>query len=112
MTFRENLNRICREKGKTLTQVMKELGYSTSKVTAINSGSIPKEETLLELANHLQVSVMDFFADENDIPQDRPLDEDEQDVLMIFRTMSREDKHKTLARLYAYKEALEGLMNK
>jgi transcriptional regulator with XRE-family HTH domain len=112
MTFKENLNRICREKGKTLTQVLKELGYSTSKVTAINNGSIPKEETMLELANHLQVSVMDFFADENDIPRDKPMDEDEQDVLRIFRSMTREDKHKTLARLYAYYEKIQEMANK
>ena len=50
MTFRENLNRICKEKGTNLTRVCKEIGISTSKVTAINKGSIPSEEMLIDFA--------------------------------------------------------------
>ena len=91
MTFKENLNRICRERGTKLTPVLKDLGYSTSKATAINNGQIPKEDTLLELAKYLHCSVMDFFADEEDFakenlaPQVFPQNEDEQDILNIYR---------------------------
>lgn len=91
MTFKENLNRICRERGTKLTPVLKDLGYSTSKATAINNGQIPKEDTLLELAKYLHCSAMDFFADEEDLakenlaPQVFPQNEDEQDILNIYR---------------------------
>lgn len=108
MTFKENLNRICKEQGTTLTAVVKGLGISSSKVTAINNGSIPKEDVMLQLAKALDCSVMDFFADEEDIKPTVDfmyMDEDEKDVIEIFRTMSREDKHKMLARMYAYREA-------
>lgn len=66
MLFRENLNRICREKGTTLTAMVKSLGISSSKVTAINKGSIPSEDMLLAFAKALDCSVMDFFEDEDD----------------------------------------------
>ena len=54
MAFRDNLNRVCKEKGTTLTRICKELGISTSKVTAINKGTIPSEEMLVALAQHLR----------------------------------------------------------
>ena len=40
MTFAENINRICKARGVTLTAFIKSLGMSTSKVTAINNGSL------------------------------------------------------------------------
>lgn len=104
MTFRENLNRICKEKGTNLTKMTKELGISTSKVTAINRGSIPSEEMLLDFAKHLECSVMDFFADENDTEPE--LDEDERDIISTFRKMDRKSKHELMARMYAYAEKL------
>lgn len=66
MTFAENLNRICKEKGTTLTAVVQSIGLSTSKVSYWNNGSLPKEEVMVELAKKLECSVMDFFADEDD----------------------------------------------
>ena len=110
MTFKENVNRICKERGTTLTQLLKSIGVSSSKVTAINNGSLPKEELMLTMAKSLECSVMDFFADEEDL---RPqfdyaiFDEDEQDILTIYREMPREEKHKFLARMYAYREGLK-----
>ena len=67
MTFRENINRICKERGTTLSAVTRSIGLSSSKVTAWNNGSLPKEDVMLELAHVLGCSVMDFFADEEDI---------------------------------------------
>lgn len=109
MTFKENINRICKDRGTTLTQLLKSVGVSSSKVTAINNGSLPKEELMLTLAKTLDCSVMDFFADEEDLGiktnADYPLlDEDEQDIITIYREMPREEKHKFLVRLYTYRE--------
>lgn len=64
MTFSENLNRICKEQGLTVTAVLKEMGVSTSKVTMWNNGSLPKQDMLLRLADKLNCSVMDFFQDD------------------------------------------------
>mgnify|MGYP001021036270 FL=1 len=64
MSFKENLNRICKEKDTSLTRVMLDLGFSSSKATAINNGQLPKEDVLISLAKHLNCHVMDFFMDD------------------------------------------------
>ena len=64
MSFKTNLHRICKEKDTSLTRVMLDLGFSSSKTTAINNGQLPKEEVLIRLAKHLNCQVMDFFMDD------------------------------------------------
>lgn len=111
MTFKENLNRICNEQGLKLTPILVELGYSSSKATAINKGQIPKEDTLLELAKRLHCSVMDFFADEEDLVKTVvPGDEDEEDILRIYRGLSRRVKHEFMTMVYEFenRKELEG----
>ena len=80
MTFAENINRICAEKGTNLTAIVKAVKGSSSFATAINTkGSLPKESEMLEMAKLLECSVMDFFADEEDLPETKPANEDEED---------------------------------
>ena len=62
MTFQENLNRICKEKGTTLTTLVKGMGLSTSKVSRWKEGALKKQQMLLRLAKEVYWSVMDFFA--------------------------------------------------
>ena len=84
MTFAENINRICAERGTNLTTDIKQIkNGQSSYTTAINKrGSIPNQAELLALAEILQCSVMDFFADEEDLaPLAEPKNEDEQDLL-------------------------------
>lgn len=108
--FRENLNRICRERGTKLTPVLKDLGYSTSKATAINNGQIPKEETLLELAKHLNCSVMDFFADEEDLKPSTDVvfnDENEKTLIEGYRNLPKSQQFRLMAYYYALLEGKE-----
>lgn len=102
MLFGENLNRICKLRGTTPTTVCKELGLSTSKVSAWNNGSIPKEETMLMLAQKLECSVMDFFADEEDLYEPKAKDEDEEDILRVYRGLSRRAKHEFMSMVYDF----------
>ena len=54
MTFKENINRICAERGTNLTAVITKVKGSSSMTTAINKkGSIPKETDLIALAKEL-----------------------------------------------------------
>lgn len=111
MTFKENINRICKENGTTLTAVVKGLGLSTSKVSRWNEGALPKEEVMVLLAKTLGCTVMDFFADEEDIlPQAKPHDEDEQDILDLYRSLDRRSKHEFMAMVYDFsrRRELEG----
>lgn len=111
MTFADNIKRICAERGTNLTAVIKKVKGSSSFVTAINKGSLPKESELIALAHELECSVMDFFADEEDIV-DRvvPENEDEEDILRIYRSLSRRDKHEFMAAVYEFenRKELEG----
>lgn len=111
MTFKENINRICAERGTNLTAVITKVKGFSSMTTAINKkGSIPKETDLIALARELDCSVMDFFADEEDIPPVKPRDEDEEDILRIYRGLSRRAKHEFMSMVYEFenREELKG----
>lgn len=111
MTFAENIKRICAERGTNLTAVVKKVKGSSSFVTAINKGSLPKESELLEFAQELGCSVMDFFADEEDLAHTAvPQSEDEQDILKVYRSLSRRAKHEFMSMVYEFenREELQG----
>lgn len=117
MNFRTNLNQICKERGTTLTAICRELGISSSKVTAINKGSIPSEQMMLDFAKILNCSVMDFFKDEKEelcVKEEsrsydstsflNNIDEDELDIIRIYRTLSRKNKHEFMTMVYNYEK--------
>lgn len=109
MTFAENINRICAKKGTNLTALVKTIKGSSSFATAINTkGSLPKESEMLEMARLLGCSVMDFFADEEDLHE--LTNEDEEDILRIYRGLSRRAKHEFMSMAYEFenREELEG----
>lgn len=111
MSFRENINRICIQRGTNLTAVMKQVKGSSSFTSAINKGSLPKEDEMVEMAKILHCSVLDFFMDEEDLaPQNEPQNEDEKDILRVYRSLSRRTKHKFMAMVYEFenREELEG----
>lgn len=106
MSFADNINRICKEKGTNLTAVIKILkNGQSSYVTAINKkGSIPNQEDLSALAKILNCSVADFFKDESvDIPR---IDADEADMLRVYRGLSRRDKHEFMATVYDFEKRI------
>lgn len=111
MTFAENIKRICLDRGTNLTAVVKKVKGSSSFVTSINKGSLPKESELLEFAKELNCSVMDFFADKEDlILRAEPENEDEQDILKVYRGLSRRARHEFMSMVYDFesREELEG----
>lgn len=112
MSFKENINRICKERGMNLTSLVDKVKGSSSFTSAINNkGSLPKETEMLEMAKILQCSIMDFFADEEDLAlRAEPQNEDEQDILNVYRVLSRRAKHEFMSMVYDFenKEELEG----
>ena len=101
MTFKENINRLCRRQNKNLTTLIKNCGFSSSKATAINNGQIPSEDQLVILAKALDCHVMDFFADEEDYTF---RDKNEEIIIESYRDMSQSQKYRLLAYLYEIKE--------
>ena len=114
MNFADNLKRICTERGTSPTALLKSMGVATSKVAMWNSGSLPKQEMLIRLAKELDCSAMDFFADDDTIQTPlniaEPKDEDESDVLRVYRSLSRRMKHEFMTMVYEFekRQELEG----
>lgn len=108
MTFAENINRICAEKGTNLTAIVKAVKGSSSFATAINTkGSLPKESEMLEMARLLGCSVKDFFGDEEDLTETKPANEDEEDILRIYRVLPRRAKHEFMSMVYEFENREE-----
>lgn len=111
MTFAENLKRICTDRGTTPTALLRKMGVATSKVAMWNSGSLPKQEMMVRLAKELGCSVMDFFADYEDILPSAytgiELDEDEKELVRIFRALGRREKHEFMSTAYDYEKRAE-----
>lgn len=106
MAFKENINKICKLRGTNLTQLIKECGYSSSKVTAINQGQLPNEEQLLTFAKYLKCSVMDFFEDEDTVDSIFS-NEDEKTLIEGFRTMPKSQQYRLMAYYYQLLEGRE-----
>lgn len=110
MAFIDNLHRICQERGTTVTGCLKALGWSTNKVTIWNGGTLPKEDQMVALADLLRCTVMDFFDD--DPMSETPFthtDEDELEILTIYRKLNRRGKHAFMAMVYKFEEHPEML---
>jgi hypothetical protein len=69
---------------------------------------MPKGDVMVRLAQKLECSVMDFFADENDLlhKTDSTLDEDELDIIRVYRKLSRKEKHEFMSKIYWYENEM------
>lgn len=107
MDFATNLRRICEKRGTSPTRLCVELGLSTNKVSLWNKGGLPKADVMVKLAQKLDCTVMDFFADEEYLisKTEFALDEDEKDIIRLFRMLDRKQKHEFMSKAYAF-EAL------
>lgn len=98
MMFYDNLSRICSEKNTTVTETLKNLGYSSSKGTAWKKGSIPKGRILQEVADYLCVPVYYLFMTERDIAEAQNksnlnLTDDDLELLAEYKKLSFEGKN-------------------
>lgn len=103
--------------------MLKDLGYSSSKTTAINNGQLPKEETLIEMAHYLGCSVMDFFDEPTvaysrkrgsreravrhntvsvQLKSSQDFTDDEKDLIRIYREADRRGKHEIMAMIFNF----------
>ena len=108
MSFKENINRICLERGPNLTAIVKQVKGSSSFTSSINKGSLPKENEMVQMAKILRCSVIDFFMDEEDlVPRNESQNEDEADILKIYRSLSRRAKHEFMSMAYEFENREE-----
>ncbi len=55
--FYDNFVAACRNKGTTLTRLLKELGKSTGSTGTWRDGKYPKLDTVMEMAEYLDISL-------------------------------------------------------
>ena len=56
VSFIERLNLLCKEKGISISKMIKDLGMANGNVTNWNKGAVPKGETLNKIADYFNVS--------------------------------------------------------
>ena len=65
--FYKTLTNLCKENNTSITSVVKDLGLSSSKVTAWKNGSIPKGDVLSKIADYFGVTT-DYLLGRTDSP--------------------------------------------
>lgn len=98
--FYERLKAVCKEKGTTVTKVVKELNMSTGNISKWSNGNIPKSATISALAEYLGVTT-DYLLGIDSIKQDSinildkqvlPLSAKEVDLIIKYRGLDDEGR--------------------
>jgi transcriptional regulator with XRE-family HTH domain len=105
--FYQRLHKICKNKGITVTKMVKELGLSSANMSNWKNGRLPKTEIAFKIANYLDISVYELMGEEEQenkkSPEELKLNEGEKMVLDLFRQIPKERQRAFLemGRLYA-----------
>lgn len=120
--FYENFERICKSAGVSPSAAGLAIGVSKSTPSAWKkNGTIPKEDELKALAQHLHCSVADFFADDGGMRfgtseesavnalyqvQDEALDldENEEELLRIYAECSTKQRNQLMMLVYDFED--------
>ena len=106
--FWMNLVKLCNEKNTTPNAVCVALGLSCAAATKWRNGAVPRETTLLKIADHFGVSV-DYLLGKTE-QKEKPSPEGEspmEDVVIVHRD------GKTVVRKYTKEQldAIEAMLN-
>ena len=126
MLFYKNFDAICRSRGTSANAAALAIGRSKSAASAWKrNGTLPKEEELIALADHLNCYVSDFFRQPGEpwsafaqmmdgvplgepikLPKDEeaPLDDYEMDLLSIYDSLSPKDRLSLMSHAYELAE--------
>lgn len=89
--FWEKFLLLCKEKGESPTYVCKKLGYSSTMVTNWKRGSVPRDSTLLKIADYFGVT-LDYFKEEQQAPtiasETQPLDQSNLRMVPLYESVA------------------------
>ncbi len=83
--FYDRLLELCRENGKKITPVIRELGLSTGGIARWRNGSSPDGDTLYKVAEYFDVSVDYLLGRETS-----ELSKKERELIKAYRNASNE----------------------
>lgn len=90
--FYDRLRALCKEKGTSLSAVLKELGLSTGSTGSWKRGQLPKGDILASLAEYLDTSIDYIIFGE----YKTDLTDDEKKLVELYRTTPERAKYKVL----------------
>lgn len=100
--FWDNFYNACVQKGIKPNPLAKELQIASGSMTAWKGGKLPNGETLLKIADYLNVSV-DYLLGRTNEPNtsntSQQLTQNEQELLDIFKNFSERDQIKILGKM-------------
>ncbi|MDE5885609.1 MAG: hypothetical protein K2H29_11110 [Oscillospiraceae bacterium] len=96
--FYDNLKAICTEKGLKITPVVLECGGTKGMLGGWKNGAVPNSDIIMKLSERLNIptDVLLFGKDCRDIII--ATDEDEQQMLRLFRSLPDKEQIKLLGR--------------
>lgn len=98
--FYEQLKKACREKGTSVTAVLKKIGVGTANGTYWKNGSVPSSDIVIQLAEFLDVST-DYLlvGKEKDVKPIITLSENEQELLEVFGKFTDREQIKIIGKM-------------
>ena len=94
--FYEQLKEACKNKKTSVTAVLKAINIGTANGTYWKNGSIPSSDIVVKLAEYLDVTT-DYLLTGKESTSS--LDEEDQECLDLFRSLSDKDKGKIIGRM-------------
>lgn len=101
--FHDKVNRLCQERGMTITQFTVSIGLSNSTATNWKNGNFPNATTVKLIADKLNVST-DYLLSEDEVTKTMPLDDLQVRLLRMFNQLNEQEKYVYIGRLEAYLE--------
>lgn len=90
--FYQRLHEICKNKGTTVTKMVKELGLSSANMSNWKNGRLPKTEIAFKIASYLNVSVYELMGEEQETKNpSTPRDERIDDIYELVKDLSATD---------------------
>lgn len=109
--FKSNFTRICADKGISPSRVLTDLGYSSSVYSEWTETTVPRNKTIVKLAEYLGVTVDELTGDAvpkaTDILTDR-----EKSLLDAFRRLPPASQDALLALVKSYDASPGGSGNR
>lgn len=88
--FYDNLKKVCKQQGTSVTAIIKDIGLDGSSGTWWKKGSSPSGDILIKLSERLNVST-DYLLTGKESPKS-DISEDEQELLNVYNQLSERSK--------------------
>ncbi len=102
--FYKNYVFYCAKAGKSLSAVAEEVGLSRTSPNGWKKGKLPRDSTLIKLADCLQITVEDLLSENENKPApiESELTKAQREAVELIKTMSDEQLKIFIATLKAY----------